>query len=233
VVSPDALKPAIHEFMPDFNGRRQHDAFECFLQHFELLYEDLKLENEDKSIRSVLFQSGIIAYRRFKCGYCDPSDDQPYYLIVPLAVGDSPLTLASYIREWTRREGFDGDNPLWCSRCRCLEAFQMQVRVKQLVKYVVVQFLRFNNEQCRTTKDSRPVDYPLKFSYIPLLNSELPTINHFLVAVVCHSESVHDGHYHVSFMSLWYPISDSHVSEGSEGLWKQDNAYIMLYEADD
>jgi ubiquitin C-terminal hydrolase len=144
-INLERLKSVINRFLPDFSDGKQHDAFEFFLQLFDILHEDLKSSSDDKSIISELFQSEIIAYRRFQCGQLDISHDQPSYLILPLSSNQLPVTFESCVSEWTRVEGFDTSNPLWCSKCGILEPFQMQVRVGKLSKYAVIQFLRFKH----------------------------------------------------------------------------------------
>jgi ubiquitin C-terminal hydrolase len=233
-IRPSKLKSVINEYMPDFSNYGQHDAFEFLLQFFDVLHEDLKSAEEDKSIVSELFQSEIIADRKFKCGFLDPSDDQPSYLILPLPSGRAPITLESCVAEWTRIEAPDEANPLWCSRCRCLEAFEMQVRVDKLAEYAVVQFLRFKHGRGGTTKDDRAIDYPLEFDSEELLRPAHPTGTYVLVSVICHSGNVHGGHYvcyvRRSPVSQWYHISDSSVSEANSDSWKQRDAYILFYQ---
>jgi ubiquitin C-terminal hydrolase len=233
-VSPSQLKSVVDQFMPDFNDGEQHDAFEFLFQFFDVLHEDLRASKEDRSIISDLFQSNIIAHRRFKCGLLDPSDDQPSYLILPLPSSASAVTLARCVAEWTRVETADEANPLWCSRCCRLEAFQMQVHVNKLSEYAVIQFLRFKQGRFGTTKDTRPIEYPMEFDSKELLNPAQSTGKYSLIGVVCHIGGVHGGHYTCvvrrSVSSPWYEISDSCVSNGSETCWLCNNAYILFYE---
>jgi ubiquitin C-terminal hydrolase len=233
-IRPTAFKAAINECIPDFNDAHQHDAFEFLLQLFDTLHEDLKMANEDKSIISELFQSEIIGHRKFKCGFIDPSDDQPPYLILPLPSDKSPITLKSCISEWTREESFDEVNLLWCSKCHRLEAFQMHVRVHKLAKYAIVQFLRFKHGQSGTTKDSRPVEYPIEFDSKELLNPGRPTGKYSLIGVICHIGTVHSGHYESvvrrSTRSRWEWISDDRVREENSDPRNCQNAYLLLYE---
>jgi ubiquitin C-terminal hydrolase len=234
VVSPSQMKSVVNRFLPDFNDTKEHDAFAFLLQFFDILHEDLKSSSEDKSIISKLFQCNVITHRRFKCGLVDLSDDQPPYLILPLPSGRSPISLAGCVSEWTRVEAPDEDNPLWCSRCRRLEAFQMRVRVDKLSEYAIIQFLRFKQGESGTTKDDRSIDYPMEFDSDRLLNPTQPTGTYSLVAVICHRDSVQGGHYTCvvrrSVRSPWYEISDSHVWEGSPECWSCNDAYILFYE---
>jgi hypothetical protein len=102
---------------------RQYDAFEFLLQLFDILHEDLKLPEQDRSVISDLCQSQIITRRDFRCNHVDNSDKEPY-LILSLPSSKSRISLESCIAEWKRAEAFDDASPLWYSNYRHLKAFR-------------------------------------------------------------------------------------------------------------
>jgi ubiquitin C-terminal hydrolase len=233
-VNPQKLKSVIDRFLPDFSDGNPHDAFEFLLQFFDILHEDLRSSaDDDRSIISELFQSEIWADRRFRCGEVDTSDDQPSYVILPLPAGKSPIAFDSCISKWTRIEDYDEANPLWCSKCHCLEAFKMQIRVQKLSRYVVVQLLRFKHGENGTRKDKRFVDYPLEFDST-LFRPEQPTGVYCLMSVICHVGGTRSGHYTCVFRqsrdSPWFSSSDTSVLKRNSGKWRRSDAYILFYE---
>jgi ubiquitin C-terminal hydrolase len=81
-------------------------------------------------------------------------------------------------------------------------------------------------------KNSAPVDYPFVIDSADY--AEEATGVYRLFGVVCHSGTLHGGHYTCVVKDpdrqMWYDISDSCVNKCSESDARQFSAYILFYE---
>jgi ubiquitin C-terminal hydrolase len=91
--SPKGFKDVIDEFIPEFEDRRQHDAFEFLIQFLCHLHLDLKSRNSPIFTISELSYSQIDAQRKFICSNADVSDDTSSFCMLPLPGRGRRLTL--------------------------------------------------------------------------------------------------------------------------------------------
>ena len=119
---------------------------------------------------------------------------------------------------------------------------------------LVINLKRFTQTMYNVKKNSTRISYPKRLTLDPYMmkssnkdddnapmydqmtseNIEPETV-YELYSIVCHSGSLHGGHYtaYVSYMTEsgrdWYHISDSHFSQVTENRAMSAEAYILFY----
>ena len=151
---------------------------------------------------------------------------QPYYLYFSSSYPS--VHLSDCFKTFTTRETLDGEERLYCNKCKYLRKSTKQLNIAKLPEFLVIHLKRFSYYPKRT-KLSTHVEFDDTWKLKDFANN---THRYSLYGIVCHSGSIYGGHYiaYCKYRGVWRCFDDSVVSTVS---WKHvggQEAYVLFYE---
>ena len=165
---------------------------------------------------------------------------------------DTAQTLEDCLRFLVRSEHLT--DQYFCSNCQASVKAVRRTWFLKAPKNLIINIKRFTQTAYNIKKNSSRVKYPKRLCLDPYMvkHSDIDSENskHYdqilsdnmepedvydLYAMVCHSGSIHGGHYvcYVSYVTDegrdWYHISDSHFQQVKETREMNAEAYILFY----
>ncbi|CAN3360425.1 ubiquitin carboxyl-terminal hydrolase 8 [Diutina catenulata] len=119
-----------------------------------------------------------------------------------------------------------------CSSCGDKTNAVKSLRIQQAAPVFSIQLKRFKHNVDSYSKIDNPIEVPLYLDLAPYAHD--PHVEWFyeLFALVCHTGSVHTGHYVVICKDgdgQWFKFDDSVITMVSEQEVKQTSAYLLFY----
>ena len=144
---------------------------------------------------------------------------------------DPAVHLSDCLNMLTTEETLDEEERPYCNKCKGLTKSTKHLDLAKLPRILVIQLKRFSGEHVRT-KLSTPVKFDETWK---LMGTAYRTHTYSLYGIVCHSDSISNGHYitYCRYKNDWRCFDDSMVNIVSWKHVRDQEAYILFYEKED
>jgi ubiquitin C-terminal hydrolase len=269
VERPSALRSAVVMIAPQFGNFGQHDSQEFLRFLLSGLHDDLNrivtapsyveikdAESDDDDARSARWwnnykeRNDSIVTDVFagqlrstvvcaSCSHVSTVFDPFLDLSLPIPKRSGTCSLTECFAEFTAEEKLDGNEKVYCSRCKKHRAATKRLSLYRFPSVLVVHLKRFSFRTFSRSKITTDVDFPLRLdlsAHVPprsKLRAQTPIYD--LFAVSNHSGSVSGGHYTANAKcstedaAPWYTFNDSSVYAASAASIKGPSAYVLFY----
>ncbi|KAM8929978.1 ubiquitin carboxyl-terminal hydrolase 33 isoform 2-T2 [Pelodytes ibericus] len=146
------------------------------------------------------------------------------------------VTLQDCLAAFFARDELKGDNMYSCEKCKKLRNGVKFCKVQKFPEILCIHLKRFRHELMFSTKIGTHVSFPLEgLDLQPFLAKDTPSqiVNYDLLSVICHHGTASSGHYIAycrnNLNNLWYEFDDQSVTEVSESLVQNAEAYVLFY----
>lgn len=225
------------KLLAGFQEQDAHEFWQFILNELHNDYERLmsnlqvKLEADDpcQCITHRTFSGELVL--SIKCLGCQAvtSTTDPVF-DVSLELKKGTLTLYDCLDLFCRDEPLDG--MYTCSSCGQRTKAVKSLRLKKLAPVFSVQLKRFKQTLDLFSKIDNPIEVPLYLNLTKYAESPQGTLFYELFALVCHTGSVHTGHYVVIVKDgdgVWYKFDDLVILVVDEKEVKSTSAYLLFY----
>jgi ubiquitin C-terminal hydrolase len=176
----------------------------------------------------------------YACGKSEQIDEVLAFWELPLPAIHGVINLHDCIDLWRQGEQLIDDNRIYCDDCKKLENAFRQIGVWKFAPVLIIHLRRFRESKGHIVKNDVIVEYPLEFQSSDYSESTDRIDRgdegvYDLIAVVCHSGTLHFGHYvsivrDCNAIDEWYLMNDSEVSKVDNSRVQNDNAYVLIYQ---
>ncbi|KAL0604042.1 Ubiquitin carboxyl-terminal hydrolase 33 [Plecturocebus cupreus] len=146
------------------------------------------------------------------------------------------VTLQDCLAAFFARDELKGDNMYSCEKCKKLRNGVKFCKVQKFPEILCIHLKRFRHELMFSTKISTHVSFPLEgLDLQPFLAKDSPAqiVTYDLLSVICHHGTASSGHYIAycrnNLNNLWYEFDDQSVTEVSESIVQNAEAYVLFY----
>lgn len=234
VVNPGSITRHPDRLSRCLSPYQQEDAHE-FLR---ALLSTLVMNGHNKKLSSLfdgLLESAVTCQT---CGRTSLTRDR--YMDLSLDINQADIgTLEDALFEYTKTETLDGDNIVYCQKCKTKRTVTKCLRLATAPSILVCHVKRFAfNQYGRMIRLHKKIKFPDRLEigdFMSKLNKARPP-PYDLVAVLVHQgHSCASGHYlaFVKKNNEWFKCNDSVVTRVDEATVFDQQAYIMMYEVAD
>lgn len=213
-ITPKDLKNMVGKRKQLFGGFGQQDSHEFLIFLFDIIDEDLKINNN-----SELYDIfGLEFLINFKCKILNCLNESEHIekeLFLNLDLSDN---LDNSYRNYKQIVKLIDDNMYMCEKCNMKRPGRKLIVTKKWSKDLIIVLKRFNNNLIKNNND---MDIPLEWRH-----------GYRLKGGILHSGSLNGGHYVYFGMknNEWYLFNDSNVSTINNINNYLKKAYILHYE---
>eukprot|EP00744_Colponema_vietnamica_P008314 GILI01011871.1.p1 GENE.GILI01011871.1~~GILI01011871.1.p1 ORF type:complete len:407 (+),score=50.07 GILI01011871.1:167-1222(+) len=153
------------------------------------------------------------------------------------ASAGSRVSLYDCLTEFTEEEVLDGDEKVYCSKCKQHRRSSKKLTIWRFPPILVVHLKRFSFNSWRRDKLNTNVSFPAMDLQLRRfaggsddVSAQAPVYD--LYAVTHHVGGLGGGHYtaHAMYHDRWYSFNDSHVREvGDASAISGSSAYVLFY----
>ena len=227
VISPKTFRTILMKRCDQFSNNEQQDAHEFanFLVN-ELCSQVIHIKN--------LMQSSLQV--SISCDECF-LDSVNYVMsyILPVPINNYPRQcLTDCIQDMLVPEQLTGGNKWNCLVCSKLCDATRTNYFEELPKILIIQLIRFTNNNGILGKNNSQVEFPITNLAVPMFNNNSwSNANYTLKAVTNHFGTLRNGHYTSTVFNsadnTWFHCDDSKVARAKPDEIATENAYLLFY----